>query len=76
MRNAEASCDTPGDTHPRNTDWCTRFAGCDSPGRPGWHAVEAEAIRAIQAYVRINTPNPPGDVTNARPSFPQGGEVD
>jgi acetylornithine deacetylase/succinyl-diaminopimelate desuccinylase-like protein len=32
---------------------------------PDWKAVEAEAIRAIQAYVRINTSNPPGDVTKA-----------
>ena len=32
---------------------------------PDWQAVEAEAIRTIQAYVRINTSNPPGDVTKA-----------
>jgi len=32
---------------------------------PDWKAVEAEAIRTIQAYVRINTSNPPGDVTKA-----------
>ena len=32
---------------------------------PDWRAVEAEAIRTIQAYVRINTSNPPGDVTKA-----------
>jgi acetylornithine deacetylase/succinyl-diaminopimelate desuccinylase-like protein len=32
---------------------------------PDWPAVEAEAIRTIQAYVRINTSNPPGDVTKA-----------
>jgi acetylornithine deacetylase/succinyl-diaminopimelate desuccinylase-like protein len=34
------------------------------PG-PDWKAVEAEAIGTIQAYVRINTSNPPGDVTKA-----------
>jgi acetylornithine deacetylase/succinyl-diaminopimelate desuccinylase-like protein len=32
---------------------------------PDWKAVEAEAIKAIQAYVRIDTSNPPGDVTKA-----------
>ena len=32
---------------------------------PDWQAVEAEAIRTIQSYVRINTSNPPGDVTKA-----------
>ena len=32
---------------------------------PDWQATEAEAIRTIQAYVRINTSNPPGDVTKA-----------
>ena len=32
---------------------------------PDWQAVETEALRTIQAYVRINTSNPPGDVTKA-----------
>lgn len=32
---------------------------------PDWPATEVEAIRTIQAYVRINTSNPPGDVTKA-----------
>src|SRR3954451_6007478 len=32
---------------------------------PDWKAVEAEAISTIQSYVRINTSNPPGDVTKA-----------
>jgi acetylornithine deacetylase/succinyl-diaminopimelate desuccinylase-like protein len=32
---------------------------------PDWKAIEAEAIRTIQAYVRINTSNPPGGVTPA-----------
>jgi acetylornithine deacetylase/succinyl-diaminopimelate desuccinylase-like protein len=32
---------------------------------PDWQATEAEALRTIQAYVRINTSNPPGDVTRA-----------
>jgi acetylornithine deacetylase/succinyl-diaminopimelate desuccinylase-like protein len=32
---------------------------------PDWKATEAEAIRTIQSYVRINTSNPPGDVTKA-----------
>jgi acetylornithine deacetylase/succinyl-diaminopimelate desuccinylase-like protein len=32
---------------------------------PDWKAIEAEAVRTIQDYVRINTSNPPGDVTKA-----------
>ena len=32
---------------------------------PDWKATEAEAIRTIQSYVRINTSNPPGDVAKA-----------
>ena len=32
---------------------------------PDWKAVEAEAIKTLQGYVRINTSNPPGDVTKA-----------
>jgi acetylornithine deacetylase/succinyl-diaminopimelate desuccinylase-like protein len=35
------------------------------PDGADWKAIEAEAIRTIQAYVRINTSNPPGDVTKA-----------
>jgi acetylornithine deacetylase/succinyl-diaminopimelate desuccinylase-like protein len=30
-----------------------------------WKPVEAEALKTLQAYVRINTSNPPGDVTKA-----------
>jgi acetylornithine deacetylase/succinyl-diaminopimelate desuccinylase-like protein len=32
---------------------------------PDWKAVEAEALQTLQRYVRINTSNPPGDVTRA-----------
>jgi acetylornithine deacetylase/succinyl-diaminopimelate desuccinylase-like protein len=32
---------------------------------PDWTAVDAEAVKTLQAYVRINTSNPPGDVTKA-----------
>jgi acetylornithine deacetylase/succinyl-diaminopimelate desuccinylase-like protein len=32
---------------------------------PNWPPVEAEALKTLQAYVRINTSNPPGDVTKA-----------
>ena len=38
-------------------------AGAQAP--PDWKAVEREAIQTIQSYVRINTSNPPGDVTKA-----------
>src|SRR4026209_609736 len=30
-----------------------------------WTAVEGEALKTLQGYVRINTSNPPGDVTKA-----------
>src|SRR4051812_35820483 len=32
---------------------------------PAWTQVEAEAMRTLQAYVRIDTSNPPGTVTKA-----------
>lgn len=32
---------------------------------PDWKAVDAEALKTLQSYVRINTSNPPGDVTKA-----------
>jgi hypothetical protein len=32
---------------------------------PDWKAVEAEALKTLQGYVRLNTSNPPGDVTKA-----------
>ena len=32
---------------------------------PDWKALETEAIATIQSYVRINTSNPPGDVSKA-----------
>ena len=32
---------------------------------PDWKGVEAEALRTLQGYVRIDTSNPPGDVTKA-----------
>ena len=32
---------------------------------PDWNAVESEALKTLQGYVRINTSNPPGDVTKA-----------
>ena len=32
---------------------------------PDWKSLEAEALKTLQGYVRINTSNPPGDVTTA-----------
>ena len=32
---------------------------------PDWSSIQAEAVKMIQSYVRINTSNPPGDVTKA-----------
>src|SRR4051812_48232321 len=33
--------------------------------QPDWKQIEAEALKTLGAYVRINTSNPPGDVTKA-----------
>jgi acetylornithine deacetylase/succinyl-diaminopimelate desuccinylase-like protein len=32
---------------------------------PDWRATEAEALETLQRYIRIDTSNPPGDVTKA-----------
>ena len=32
---------------------------------PDWKSVEAEALQTLQAYVRVDTSNPPGDVSKA-----------
>ena len=32
---------------------------------PDWTAVDAEALKTLQSYIRINTSVPPGDVTKA-----------
>src|SRR6476469_1018125 len=32
---------------------------------PDWKALDAEAVKTLQDYVRIDTSNPPGDVTKA-----------
>jgi acetylornithine deacetylase/succinyl-diaminopimelate desuccinylase-like protein len=32
---------------------------------PDWKRIESEALATLQAYVRINTSNPPGNVTKA-----------
>jgi acetylornithine deacetylase/succinyl-diaminopimelate desuccinylase-like protein len=32
---------------------------------PDWKQIEADALKTLGAYVRINTSNPPGDVTKA-----------
>jgi acetylornithine deacetylase/succinyl-diaminopimelate desuccinylase-like protein len=36
-----------------------------SAAQVDWRAVDAEAQKTLQGYVRINTSNPPGDVTKA-----------
>ena len=33
--------------------------------RPNWNEVEIESVKLFQEYLRINTSNPPGDVTKA-----------
>ena len=32
---------------------------------PDWKAIEAEAVKTLQSYIRFNTSVPPGDVTKA-----------
>ena len=39
--------------------------GLAAQPRTDWKAVEADAIRTLQQYIRIDTSNPPGDVTKA-----------
>jgi acetylornithine deacetylase/succinyl-diaminopimelate desuccinylase-like protein len=36
-----------------------------SAQQPDWKAVEHEALKTLEGYVRINTSNPPGDVVKA-----------
>ena len=44
-------------------------AGAQTPApdwkAPDWKSIDSEATRILQEYVRINTSNPPGDVTKA-----------
>jgi acetylornithine deacetylase/succinyl-diaminopimelate desuccinylase-like protein len=39
--------------------------GARAQGAPDWRAVEADAVKTLQAYIRLDTSNPPGDVTKA-----------
>ena len=32
---------------------------------PDWKAIETEAVKTLQSYIRFNTSVPPGDVTKA-----------
>ncbi len=45
--------------------WLVLQAPALGQAGPDWKAVEAEAVRSLQAYIRINTSNPPGNVTKA-----------
>lgn len=40
-------------------------AATTAQNAPDWKAVEGEAIETLQAYIRVNTSNPPGDVARA-----------
>ncbi len=44
---------------------CLLFARTAAAQAVDWKAIEAEAVKTLQAYIRINTSNPPGDVTKA-----------
>src|SRR3954464_1941538 len=44
---------------------CVLTSTVASAQAPDWKAVESEALQTLQGYVRINTSNPPGDVTKA-----------
>src|SRR3982751_717289 len=41
------------------------FSSTLSAQQGDWKAVEREALKTLQGYVRINTSNPPGDVAKA-----------
>jgi acetylornithine deacetylase/succinyl-diaminopimelate desuccinylase-like protein len=41
------------------------FPALSSAQSPDWKTVEAEALKTLEGYVRIDTSNPPGDVTKA-----------
>ncbi len=41
------------------------LAATTAAQQPDWKSVEAEALQTLQAYVRVNTSNPPGDVSKA-----------
>ncbi len=45
--------------------WAALQGAALAQGAPDWKTVEGEAIKTLQAYIRINTSNPPGDVTQA-----------
>ena len=49
--------------------WCAALIAVAQIGpagqQPDWKQVEAEAFKTLTAYVRLNTSNPPGDVTPA-----------
>ncbi len=42
-----------------------RPAPAGAQSAPDWKGIEAEAVKTLQAYIRINTSIPPGDVTKA-----------
>src|SRR5204863_4276911 len=39
------------------------LAAATTAQQPEWKSVETEALQTLQAYVRINTSSPPGDVS-------------
>jgi acetylornithine deacetylase/succinyl-diaminopimelate desuccinylase-like protein len=49
--------------------WCAALIAVAQMGpagqQPDWKQVEGEAFKTLTAYVRLNTSNPPGDVTPA-----------
>src|SRR3954464_1053501 len=44
---------------------CVLVSAAASAQTADWKSVETEALQTLQGYVRINTSNPPGDVTKA-----------
>jgi acetylornithine deacetylase/succinyl-diaminopimelate desuccinylase-like protein len=59
-----------GEVHVKKTLALVAALACASAAAPAqprfdWKALEAEAVRTLQAYIRIDTSNPPGDVTRA-----------
>ena len=54
-----------GNAGPERSGLQDQRSGRHDQRTPDWPPVAAEALKTLQSYVRINTSNPPGDVTKA-----------
>ena len=44
---------------------CVALQNVAAQSAPDWKTLEADAVKTLQAYIRIDTSNPPGNVTEA-----------